>query len=319
MTEEFVEDILAEVTPIEKPVTEKTIEKDITKDVSLETTNKDIENKDIENKDNVPINETVESLATKLGWNPEHKGENYIDAATFILKSREIQDTMKDHNRDLKSQLSTVQGSIEALKEHNERVYKAEIRKIQGEIDYLKEQKLKAIELADVKEVNKIDVQIESLQKDLIVPIKNQPQKENPVFDDWIKDNQWYLTDDAMANYAESVAQQYLGAPLDRIYKMVRQKVAEVFPEKFEPLKKDNTTVLSKKNENLEDLANKESKKVIGPSSPVESARKTRGNKINFTKADLTPDQVSIMNQFVKSGVMTEEQYLSDIAKMQGE
>ena len=37
----------------------------------------------------------------------------------------------------------------------------------------------------------------------------------------------------------------------------------------------------------------------------------------SYDQADLTPEQVSIMTQFVRSGVMSEDQYIKDIAKMQ--
>jgi hypothetical protein len=56
--------------------------------------------------------------------------------------------------------------------------------------------------------------------------------------------------------------------------------------------------------------------KPVGPASPVESGHKQAGTK-SFTKADLSAEQLSIMNQFVKSGIMTEDQYISDLAKLQ--
>jgi len=80
---------------------------------------------------------------------------------------------------------------------------------------------------------------------------------------------------------------------------VVRTKVQEVFPEKFE-VKVAQQTV----------------KSPIGPKSPVERSS-AKGSNATFTKADLTPDQVQIMNQFVRGGIMTEEQYVNDIAKMQ--
>jgi len=108
---------------------------------------------------------TIEDLAAQIGWNANYAGENTVDAATYILKSREIQDTMKENNKDLKTQLSSVQGSIDALKDHNERVYKTDVKRMQSEIETLKKQKRDAVELADVKKVDEIDQQIDDLQK----------------------------------------------------------------------------------------------------------------------------------------------------------
>jgi len=308
MPEEFVEDILDETKTLEevKDSSEEIVDtKTETKETDLikETTKTD----DVdETKETIKTDEkevTIEDLAAQIGWNANYAGENPVDAATYILKSREIQDTMKENNKDLKTQLSSVQGSVDALKDHNERVYKTDVKRMQTEINSLKEQKRKAVELADVKEVDAIDEKIDELQKDINEPKPKETESTNPVFNEWLKDNQWYLTDQDMAVYAETIAKQYKGAPLDRIYKIVRQKVAEVFPEKFDTKK-------------IEEDSKNVKEKAIGPKSPVEGVKKNNEN-LTFTKTDLTPEQTSIMTQFVRTGVMTEEQYIKDIAKMQ--
>lgn len=316
MPEEFIEDIIAESSEQPEnfaapnddssnqdiinnqdenlPISEKTTEEDIK---SVE----DPSNDGVAHKDTVPKTEpTIEELATQIGWRPDYDGENSVDAATYILKSREIQDSMKDHNKDLKNQLNNLQGSIDSLKEHNQRVYQAEVKRLQGELNNLKKEKKEAIELADVDKVTELDEKINSLQQDLNEPEPIQKPSGNPLFDDWVKDNQWYLNDDDMAQYADSVAQQYQGAPADRIYAIVRNKVAEVFPEKFET---PSTSVKPKP---------------TGPTSPVEAPKKSGGTP-KFTKTNLSPEQINIMNQFVRGGIMTEDQYINDIAKLQGE
>jgi ribosomal protein S15P/S13E len=313
MAEEFIDDIIAgadaEVVtaPIagdDKPVVTEVVED---KDKSSSTPDADASKKAPVADPDVPSPAAdVEALASQLGWNKDHKGAEAVDAATYILRSKDIQKTMKDHNKDLKNQLTGVQGSIEALKEHNTRVYQTDVKRLQSELVSLKKEKNDAVELADVDKVNELDKQIEDVQKDINTPVKTETKSNNPAYDDWIGDNDWYLTDDDMAKYADSVAEQYAGAPLDRVYKMVRQKVAEVFPEKFAD---EATAPVS-----TETVA--PVKKVDAPASPVESG----GRKIdaaNFTSADLSPEQKSIMSQFVKGGIMTEEQYVADIAKMQ--
>jgi len=315
MPEEFIEDILAETKPIEnsealKSPNEETV--DNKTDVNTDIKIADTKNADAKIEPDV----TIEDLATQIGWNANYKGKESIDAATYILKSREIQDTMKGHNTDLKTQLSDVKNSINDLKDHNKRVYQTEISRMQTELDSLKKQKRAAVEVADVPKVDELDKQIDDLQKDLNLPEPKNTSSSNPVFDEWVKDNQWYLTDSEMATYAETVADQYKGAPADKIYKVVRQKVMEIFPENFE----DKESKQSKQSDQSKDGENLQSNNVkpIGPKSPVEAAK---NNKVasTFTKADLTPEQTTIMNQFTKLGVMTEEQYIKDILKMQGE
>ena len=151
-----------------------------------------------------------------------------------------------------------------------------------------------------------MDEQIAERQKDIDAPKKIDAKSSdgvaNPIYDTWVKDNDWYLKDDEMAKYADTIAQQYVGAPLDRIYSLVRQKVQEVFPDKFASTKTADS---------------KGAVKPIGPTSPVDKGTNNKGNSASFTKSDLTPEQINIMNQFVRGGIMTEDAYINDIAKMQ--
>jgi len=237
MTEDFVEDIIAATSPADtKPADADKTPADETPFVD-DTTDADDSSADDAtpdgDQDSGPV-PTIEEIASQLGWKPDHTGENFVDAATYILRSKEIQNSMKDHNKDLKSQLHNLQGSVDALKEHNERVYKAELNRMQGEIARLKKERKAAIETADVDKVDELDQAINGLEKNLNTPQPKSAPATNPIYDEWVKDNSWYLTNNEMAAYADTVAQQYAGAPLERLYPLVRQKVAEVFPEQFQ-------------------------------------------------------------------------------------
>lgn len=307
MAEDFVEDIIAAVPSKEGSTGDEKLPEGTDVQVGREAT-PDESSEQIVSKENkaAPSDAAIEELATQLGWRADHVGEDAVDAKTYILRSKDIQQSMSQHNKDLKNQLSTLNSSVEALKVHNERVYQAEVKKLQGEIAVLKKERRSAIELADVDKVEELDQQIDEKQKDLNAPKKvdvTTGATDNPVYDEWIKDNSWYLENDEMAQFADAVAQQYRGAPLERIYSLVRVKVAEVFPEKFVKVKdeavKNNATV----------------KTPVGPKSPVESSS-GKGNTGAFSRADLTENQIQIMNQFVRGGIMTEAQYIADIAKM---
>lgn len=309
MAEEFIDDIISVTAPskteaemvaeLQGPEVVKTPEKQAakTEDVADSAVVQESPKAD------APTTSEIEELATQLGWNKDYKGEGAADATTFILKSRDIQNSMSQHNKDLKAQLQALNGSVDALKKHNESVYKAEVKKLESEIATLRKERRDAIELADVDKVEELDKQIEDKQKDINAPKdadkQTQPVVMNPAYDEWIKDNQWYLDDDDMAKFADAVAEQYVGAPPERVYKIVRTKVQEVFPEKFEVSKPEGQV-----------------KSPIGPRSPVERSS-AKGSNASFTRADLTSDQIQIMSQFVKGGIMTEEQYIADIAKMQ--
>lgn len=308
MADEFIDDIIGDAT-VQKTETEMAAAiqgTDVTKtpDKSTETMGSEAtpdKSQDVK----IAGNELpgVEDLATQLGWRKDHTGEDAVDAVTYILRSKDIQKSMSQHNKDLKEQLQALNGSVSALKAHNESVYKAEVKKLESEVAELKKERKAAIELADVDKVEELDKQIDKKQKDIDAPKiadkQTKQQTANPAYDTWIKDNAWYLEDDTMAKFADTVAQQYAGAPLDRIYAIVRTKVQEVFPDKFTPVKTADPV-----------------KAPVGPKSPVEGSS-AKGSNATFTKADLTPDQMQIMNQFVRGGIMTEEQYINDIAKMQ--
>lgn len=318
MSEDSVEDIIAGISSDDALNSEEAAAEAIAKNTSTKEPEKVEETKETkETKETVQevksldvsekvadTTQTVEDLAAKLGWNKDHQGPDKVDATAFILKSRDIQDTMGAHNKDLKNQLGSLQKSIVAIQEHNENVYKAEVKKLEADLTALKKEKRTAVELADVVKVDELDEQIESIQKDLSKPKEVSEQNtENPVYDEWIKDNEWYETDDEMAKYAEAVSKQYVGAPIEKIYSMVRQKVQEVFPEKFEVAPQEVSEQVIKK-------------VPVGPVSPVESAS-NREKQATFTADDLTSSQRTIMNDFVKRGIMTEKQYVDDIAKLQ--
>jgi len=313
MSEDFIDDIIGgvEVAKSEsemiaelKAVTGEKVAENKSADVKTETSVAESKVAEVKGND-LP---DVKELATQLGWREDHTGDDAVDAVTYILRSKDIQKSMSQHNKDLKEQLQALNGSVSALKTHNDNVYKAELKKLEGEITALKKERRDAIELADVDKVEELDKQIDEKQKDIDKPIVTDKQvssqNANPVYDSWIKDNAWYLEDDDMAKFADTVAGQYIGAPLDRVYAIVRTKVQEVFPEKFATAKieVDKPTV--------------QVKNPVGPKSPVEGSS-AKGSTVAFTKADLTAEQVQIMNQFVRGGIMTEEAYINDIAKMQ--
>lgn len=325
--EEFIDDIVGS-DKVSKTETKMTDEIQKTEVVVNEKTDKTLESDDKlklgaegapavvqdENKskedDKTIVSESdpVKELASQLGWRKDHTGDDAVDASTYILRSKDIQKSMGQHNKDLKDQLQALGGSVDALKAHNENVYQAEVKKLTAEVKGLKKERRTAVELADVAKVDELDEQIEQKQKDLAEPKPTDKQGEplvaNPVYDDWVKDNGWYLEDDDMAKFADTVAQQYVGAPLERVYAIVRSKVQEIFPEKFKTAKV------------IDDEKQESVKHPVGPKSPVESSS-AKVSGAEFTKADLSSAQLQIMKQFVSGGIMTEKQYVNDIAKMQ--
>jgi len=242
----------------------------------------------------------IEELAGEIGWRPD--GE--LSAKDFILKSRDIQDTMRTHIQDQKKQLSELGSSVAELKIHNERVYKAEVSRLKGELDTLKKEKRLAIEDGDADKVDELDEQIDGLKEAMAAPKPEAQSGDNSAFDAWIVNNSWYDSDPEMAQYADAIADQNPGAPYERVLSLAERKVKEMFPDRFEGEVSTPTPGSPKS-------------KAKPAASPVEpGGRRAAGAK--FTKADLSADQLNIMSQFVRQGIMTEKQYIADIAKTQG-
>lgn len=240
----------------------------------------------------------VEALAVELGWNPDFEGDGKVDAKTYILKSREIQDTMREHIKEQKAQQRELSESVAALKAHNEKVYKAEVSRLKDELKELKRERREAIEEGDADKVEELDERIGGVEKSMTQPETKEKPRSTAEFDAWIVDNKWYEEDPEMAAYADTIASENKGAPFARVAALVDRKVKEMFPDKFT----DTTPATPAKKRSP---------------SPVEESG-SRPTAAKFTKANLTDGQKAIMSQFVRQGIMTEKQYIEDIAKTQG-
>jgi hypothetical protein len=234
----------------------------------------------------IEIDETpqaVKDLAKELGWN-ENRDDNpdkYVDAKTFILKSREI-------NSSLRRQVKEITNVVSELKTHNERVYQAEVKRLTQEMNELRAQRKEAIEEGDVAKVEKIETQIDEIKEKTLPQPKNQT---NPVFDEWLEENQWYRNDTEMREFADRIGREYEGLPFDKILKLVRKDVQSEFPDKFA----------------------KKSTRSYAPT--VESGVRRSSSVRSRSESDLTPAQRNIMNQFAKHGVMTKTEYIADLIK----
>ena len=143
----------------------------------------------------------IEALAMKLGWNPDHEGDDrpYVSAEEYILRSREIQDTTSKQLRATRRETSDLKAGLEALKDHNEKVYKVQVANLKKELRALKKQRREADEDGDDKLVRQLDKEIEDIER-----IPNEaPVKQtqlSPAFTKWLEVNDWYGSDTEMTN-----------------------------------------------------------------------------------------------------------------------
>jgi len=247
----------------------------------------------------------IESLAKEMGWNPDHKGTDreFVDARSYIVRSREIQDTMRKQLRSQGSQITELSdqltNGIRTLQEHNRKVSEAKISELETQITALKDERRQAIVDGEPDKVDDIDTQIDGLNKaktesipEVVAP---PPAKVHPEFAAWHESNAWFNTDAEMTDYTNALVAEHPGLTYSRLLKLVDTKVRDAFPDKFDA------------------PAAPGSKTPTEPVATMEGAPPKRKAGKSFSSADLTDGQRSSMRQLVKMGVVTEKDYIQEL------
>jgi len=248
-------------------------------------------------KDNQDGSPSVEDLAREMGWRPKSEfgkdrdKKEWVDAATFLRRGGEIQQSLRDQVKDLR-------GAVDAIRQHNETVYKAEVKRLEGDLAKLKENRRKAIEDGDVEAVDKLDEQLDTVKSQInnVNPATAQTGNTEPAeqITAWKVKNPWYDSDPEMGAYADSLAQRLdkSGKPVKEILDTVERSVRERFSDRFNgrPPARQRAAM-------------------------VESGSRFHDGSRQFSGRDLTSEQRATMRQFVRLGVMTEKEYIRDLAK----
>lgn len=222
----------------------------------------------------------IEQQAIEHGWNPDGvEGKRNLSAEEFMDRQ-----PLYDDIRSLKKQYRKLQEGYEALTEHHKHVKEKERAKL---IQQLKAAKKAALENDNYDAVVEID--------DRIAEAKVAPEDNatNPTFEEWVDNNEWYHQDDEMRQYADMVGtgyyQQHPNKNVKEVYDYVAKEVKSRFPEKFGNQNRSKPT-------------------------PVEGASKGSRStpRSKYSAKDLPDDARQIMKTIVRTGAMTEEQYLKE-------
>lgn len=273
-------------------------------------------------EENVNVSEVVESTgpteaevkASRLGWVPkdEFKGnpEQWRDADEFLQRGEEIHGYLKKDLERLQTTLTQKDREIDEIRRtmaefqkfHNE----TEARAYTRAIEQLKQAKVTAIEQGDGNKVVELDEQIDQLkeaQKKPAIEVKQEVDRVNQEYLDWLPNNRWYLEDRELQELAEDFGEAIKKRNPELVGKAfldeVTKKVKKVAPEKFENPNRTQATV--------------------GTSSDnrVASSKKKKGYN------DLPPDAKAACDRFVNTKVtnkqtgkveslMTQEQYVKE-------
>ena len=256
-----------------------------------------------ETPEEAPAEPTVEDLAKDMGWRPkdEFQGndDTYVDPATYIRRSKDIQQSMSQHLKDNRRKMDGMEQGIKDLHDHYQQVSKVQIAKQQKEIEKLREAKREAIEEGDVEKVDEIESEMLDKYNSMEEPPQQKPKPDQAhveAFDGWKAKNDWYSVkgqggDTDMTAYADKMANlpEYDNLPYDRKLTAVTELVKKAFPEKFQTQ--------------------------ATPTSNAVEAPSGTGSKRQFSMADLSSDQRGIVRNFVKRGIMSEKEYIKQLAE----
>lgn len=240
----------------------------------------------------------VEQEARASGWVPKddfHGDPNkWVDAGEFVRRAPLFQkiDLQTREMKELKK-------GLDALKAHHAQVRETEYKRA---VEDLKQQKREALINGEVDEIVDIDDKIDAVKEAQRKFAQEQaveaaqatsPEVIHPEFAAWTKRNTWYNDSRPMRAFADTLGIELResGMSPSEVLRQVEIKIKEEFPHKFRNANRDKP-------------------------GAVEGSGKGGGKSSNSGEATLTDEERRIMNTFVRTGVMTKEQYIADLKKV---
>lgn len=224
--------------------------------------------------------------AAAAGWKPleEFQGdpEAWVDAKEFIKRA-----PLYEKNHKLKRELAELKTTLHEVKGHISKVSEAAYNRAVADLTARRDE---AIDNGDREQVREIDKEIKAAEA-MIAPVNTV----HPAIAEWEKANgEWFYKDAEISDFGLAHAQTYLNRhPNDFAGAMesMEKAVKRAFPEKFE---KSNPA---------------------RKAPPAVETGGAPGAKRTFGKSDLNEEQRNVMKRFVRMGVMTEDDYIKDLAE----
>jgi len=238
--------------------------------------------------------QTVETTAREQGWKPleEFDGDKskWVSAETFVAKGELISKI-----ESLGKKLKDADKAIKMLTEHHQKVKESEFQRA---VQYLKTQKKQAYEAGDVDKIIEIDEKIAEVKETQKAQVANEAKVEpavHPSFQKWQDENKWYTTDPEMRADADAFGNAYAANNPDKtpeeVLDYVSKKVKRLYKDKFE-----------------------------NPNRSKASAVEGGGNRQETSNESfaLSEDEKRVMNTFIRTGIMTKEDYIKELKKVKG-
>jgi len=237
----------------------------------------------------------TELKAIESGWVPkedfqgdEHK---WVEAGEFLRRG-ELFKKIEDQGKQLKD----VRSALNEMKKLNGQIQEVEYKRA---LDTLKAQKKAALEDGDADAVIAADDRIDMVkeqQKEMqrqAPSVQSDEGSEHPEFVAWTEQNNWYKSSTPMKAFADALGQELAraGNSPSEVLKKVAAEVRKEFPNKFRNPNQDKA-------------------------GAVEGGS---GRGVNTAgKFSLSDEERSIMNKFVRQGVMSEKEYVEQLKKVRG-
>lgn len=278
--------------------------------------------------DEAPVESDVEKQARALGWRPKEEFEGdtskYVGPDEFLRRQE-----LFDHIKSQKKQIARLEKQQKEIAKYVKSLTESEYTK---QLAALKAQRQLALEDGDVDRADKLndsiaDMQVARKQEeseqeadaeeyDAESKAKNEEaleqakQDNQRVINAWMGANPWYNSDpelhDLADDFAELFAKKHPEKTLNELLEFVDKKIAKLVP----------------KQEQGDETEEVEEKVVKKPLSKVTVANRRsadgvrRGAAPKFSRADLNPTQLSVLNNWIlPQKVMTEQEYIESLVK----
>jgi hypothetical protein len=235
----------------------------------------------------------IELKAMEMGWRPKEEwhGEEdgFVEAKEFVARA-----PLFEKIDTLGKKYKQVEQTLENLKQHYTKVEAAAFDRA---LKQLKAERKLALTDGDGDRFEQIDDQIKEVEQQAreLEEAAQQPAGPDPAvqaeFVAWTRRNVWYTKDQELRDFADSfgVGLAQRGASPQEVMSQVERAVRKQFPQKFT-------------NPNKKDVPHTES------SSGVQKASKKDDYQLSETER-------KVMNDFVRSGIMTKEEYIDSLKK----
>lgn len=233
----------------------------------------------------------VEEQALSQGWRPkeEYSGDpsKWVNADIFVARA-----PLFEHIESQKRELKKLRDGLSQVSNHYKKIEETTYKKALAD---LRSEKKAALEAMDADAVIDIDERIDLVKEQQAqilktVEVSQEQNQIHPEFAAWQTRNGWYNQDQTMRAFADAIGRDLAGTHSpSQVLIEVEKTIKKRFPEKFSNPNRERP-------------------------SAVEAPRGT--NTSTKVKYDLNEEERQVMRTIVRTGIITEEQYIKDLKKI---